>query len=55
VEEAIAKGDAKAAAAELQKAESQTMRAAGNGVVHKRTASRKVSRLTKRVKALAKG
>jgi small subunit ribosomal protein S20 len=55
VEEAIAKGDAKVAAAELQKAESQTMRAAGNGVVHKRTASRKVSRLTKRVKALAKG
>jgi small subunit ribosomal protein S20 len=55
VEEAIAKGDAKAAAAELKKAESQTMRASGNGVVHKKTASRKVSRLTKRVKALAKG
>lgn len=55
VEEAIAKGDAKSAAAELKKAESQTMRAAGNGVVHKKTASRKVSRLTKRVKALAKG
>jgi small subunit ribosomal protein S20 len=30
------------------------MRAAGRGVLHKNTASRKISRLAKRVKALAK-
>jgi small subunit ribosomal protein S20 len=54
VEEAIAKGDSKAALAALREAESQTMRAAGSKVVHKNTASRKVARLTKRVKAIGK-
>ena len=53
VEEAIAKGDAKSAAEALKRAESQTMRAAGQNVVHKKAASRKVSRLTQRVKKLA--
>ncbi|WP_135211788.1 30S ribosomal protein S20 [Vitreimonas flagellata] len=53
VEEAIASGDAKAAAAALKQAESETMRSVSKGVVHKNTASRKVSRLTKRVTALS--
>lgn len=54
VEDAIAKGDAKAALTALRTAESKTMRAAGKNTVHKNTASRKVARLTKRVKALSK-
>ncbi|WP_034995653.1 30S ribosomal protein S20 [Beijerinckia mobilis] len=53
VEEAIASGDAGAAANALQAAAPLVMRAAQKGIVHKNTASRKVSRLTKRVKALA--
>lgn len=53
VEEALASGDAKAAQAALKSAESETMRAASKGVVHKNTAARKVSRLAQRVKALA--
>ncbi len=52
VEEAIAAGDAKGAAEALREAESETMRAASKGVVHKNLASRKVSRLAKRVGAL---
>jgi small subunit ribosomal protein S20 len=54
VEEALTKGDQTAAAAALKQAESETMRAAGRGALHKNTASRKISRLAKRVKALAK-
>ena len=54
VEEALAGGDQTAAAKALRQAESETMRAAGRGVLHKNTASRKISRLTKRVKALGK-
>ena len=53
VEEAIASGDANAAAAALHEAEPIIMRAAQKGIVHKNTASRKVSRLTHRVQALA--
>ena len=53
VDEAIASGDAKVAEAALKQAESQTMRAVTKGVVHKNAASRKVSRLTSRVKTLA--
>jgi small subunit ribosomal protein S20 len=52
VEEALAAGDAKTAEVELKKAEAETMRASSKGVVHKNTASRKVSRLTKRVATL---
>ena len=55
VEEAIASGDANAAAAALKAAESETSRASHKGVIHKNTSARKVSRLAKRVKALAKG
>lgn len=53
VEEAIASGDANAARDALATAEPIMMRAAQKGVVHKNTASRSVSRLTRRVKALA--
>lgn len=53
VEEAIAAGDKNAAAAALKAAEPELMRAASKGVVHKNTASRKMSRLSARVKTLA--
>ena len=53
VEEAIASGDAQKAQEALKAAESATMKAAGKGVVHKNLASRKVSRLAKRVGALS--
>ncbi|HVZ99815.1 MAG TPA: 30S ribosomal protein S20 [Caulobacterales bacterium] len=54
VEEALASGDAKVAGAALKAAESETMRAVTKGVLHKNTGSRKVARLTSRLKALAK-
>ena len=53
VEEALAAGDQKAAAAALKAAESETMRAVTKGVLHKNTASRKVSRLAKRLGTLS--
>ena len=52
VEEAIASGDQAAAEAALKAAQPELMRSAQKGVLHKNTASRKVSRLTRRVKAL---
>jgi small subunit ribosomal protein S20 len=54
VEEAIASGDRTAAAAALKAAEPVIMRAAQRGVVHKNSASRKVSRLTHRIAKLGK-
>jgi small subunit ribosomal protein S20 len=53
VEEALASGDKAAAEAALKAAQPELMRAAGKGVFHKNTASRKVSRLAHRVKALS--
>ena len=53
VEEAITAGDKAAATAALQQAEPALMRAVTKGVFHKNTASRKISRLNKRVKAIA--
>ena len=52
VEEAIASGDAAAAKTALAAAEPELMRGVTKGVFHKNTASRKVSRLAARVKAL---
>ncbi len=52
VEEAIASGDQSMALAALKVAEPVLVRTAQKGVLHKRTASRKVSRLTKRVSAM---
>ncbi|WP_029077051.1 30S ribosomal protein S20 [Kaistia adipata] len=53
VEEAIASGNAAAAAEALKSAQPELMRAAQKGVLHKNTASRKVSRLAARVKAIS--
>ncbi len=53
VEEAIASGDKDAAAAALKAAQPELMRGVTKGVFHKNTASRKLSRLAARVKALA--
>lgn len=52
VEEAIASGDKTAAEAALKAAQPEMQRAATKGVVHRNTASRKVSRLAARVKAI---
>jgi small subunit ribosomal protein S20 len=52
VEEAVTSGDKKAAVAALKAAEPEIMRGVTRGVTHKNTASRKVSRLAKRVKAM---
>ncbi len=52
VETAISSGDAEAAKAALKAAEPEMMRGAKVGVLHKNTASRKVSRLAARVKVM---
>jgi len=52
VEEAITAGDKTAANAALKAAEPAMMRAVSKGIFHKNTASRKISRLNKRVKAI---
>jgi len=52
VEEAIESGDKEAATAALRAAQPELMRGVTKGVFHKNTASRKVSRLASRVKAL---
>ncbi len=52
VEEAIAGGDKAAAEAALKVAQPEMMRAATKGVMHKNTVSRKVSRLSQRVKSI---
>lgn len=52
VEAALAGGDKSAAAAALKEAQPELARGVARGVLHKNTASRKLSRLTKRVAAL---
>ena len=52
VEEAIAAGDSTAAQDALKIAQPELMRGVTKGVFHKNTASRKMSRLAARVKAL---
>lgn len=52
VESAIEAGDKAAAQAALLAAQPELMRGVSKGVVHKNTASRKISRLSKRVSAL---
>ena len=52
VEEAIASGDQSKAAEALRAAEPVLVRTAQKGIIHKKTASRKVSRLCARVKAM---
>lgn len=53
VEEALAAGDKAAAETAFKAAQPELMRAAGKGVFHRNTASRKVSRLAARVKSLS--
>ncbi len=52
VEEAIASGDKDAAISALRQAQPELMRGVSKGVYHKNTASRKMSRLSARVKAI---
>ena len=52
VEEAIASGNKEAATAALKEAQPVIVRSAQKGVVHRKLASRKVSRLAKRVGAM---
>jgi small subunit ribosomal protein S20 len=54
VEEAISAGNRTQALAAMKEAEPELMRAARSGQIHKNAASRKVSRLTKRIAKLAK-
>ncbi|MEO9779067.1 MAG: 30S ribosomal protein S20 [Sedimentitalea sp.] len=53
VEEAIESGDKEAAGTALRAAQPELMRGVSKGVFHKNTASRKMSRLAARVKALS--
>lgn len=53
VELAIEAGDQSVAKTALIAAESEMMRAVSKGILHKNTGSRKVSRLSARVKAMA--
>ncbi len=52
VESAIASGDREAARAALREAEPVIMRSAQKGVIKRNTASRRISRLSHRVKAM---
>ncbi len=52
VEEAIAAGDHQLAFTAFQAAQPEMMRAAQKGILHKNTASRKISRLNKSILAL---
>jgi small subunit ribosomal protein S20 len=53
VELAIAGGNKQAAVDALRLAQPEMQRASGKGVIHKNTVSRKLSRLSARVKAIA--
>jgi|TARA_B110000495_G_C22674561_1_gene398491 small subunit ribosomal protein S20 len=53
VEESILKGDSVASINALKNAEPEIQRGVTKGIMHKNTASRKISRLSKRVKAVA--
>lgn len=53
VEEAIEKGDKQAAAEAFKSAEPEIIRTAARGVIHKNTAARKVSRLSRQIQKMA--
>jgi small subunit ribosomal protein S20 len=53
VETAIATGDKAAAQAAIKAAQPLLQRAANKGVVHRNTISRKLSRMSSRIKAIA--
>ena len=54
VEEAIESKDVKNAVDSLKLAQPEIMRGVSKGIFHKNTASRKISRLSSRVKAISK-
>ena len=54
VEDAIETKDAKSAMDSLKAAQPEIMRGVTKGVFHKNTASRKISRLSSRIKAISK-
>ena len=53
VEAALAAGDREGAASALRKVQPELARGVAKGIVHKNTAARKLSRLSKRVASLA--
>jgi len=53
MEEILAEGDAAAAKEQLRVVQPVIMKSASKGIIHKNAASRKMSRLSARVKALA--
>jgi len=53
VEEAIASGDKSVAETALRDAQPEIMRSALKGLIHRNTASRKISRLSARIRAIA--
>ena len=54
VEEAIAGGGQKVASEAFKEVQPEIMRGVSKGIMHKNTASRKISRLSSRVKSLGK-
>jgi small subunit ribosomal protein S20 len=54
IEEAIKSGDAEAAKAALKAAQPSIARTAGKRIISKKTASRKISRLSARIKKIVK-
>ncbi len=54
IEAAIVAGDAEAAAAAFKAAQPEIMRGVSKGVVHKKTAARKISRLSAKLKSTKK-
>ena len=54
VEDALESKDAKAAMESLKAAQPEIMRGVTKGIFHKNTASRKISRLSSRTKAISK-
>lgn len=53
VEDAIAKGDKKAAEAAMRVAEPELVKTAAKGLIHRNTATRKISRLVQRIKSMS--
>lgn len=53
VEEAISSGDKSAADTAFKSAQPELHRAVSNGIFHKKTAARKLSRLSTRIKAIS--
>ena len=54
VEDALESKDAKSAMESLKAAQPEIMRGVTKGIFHKNTASRKISRLSSRIKAISK-